>query len=63
MDLVDAYKLVMVRPEDWHLLGSSWINDSDVTKYNVDHVLPFGMRSSTLFFNQYANGLEFAMNL
>ena len=63
IDLTDAYKNIMVRKEDWHLLGSSWINDSGAVEYYVDHVLPFGLRSSARLFNMFADGLEFGMQV
>jgi hypothetical protein len=63
VDLKDAYKCIVVRPEDWHHLGSSWTNDAGCLEYYVDHVLPFGMRSSALLFDLFASGLEFSMSL
>jgi hypothetical protein len=51
LDLKDAYKNIVVRPEDWHHLGSSIINASGATDFYVDHVLPFGLRSSALLFD------------
>ena len=63
LDLRDAYKCIVVRPEDWHHLGSSWKNEAGCTEYYVDHVLPFGMRSSAMLFDLFASGLEFSMSL
>lgn len=63
IDLEDAYKNILVRKEDWHLLGSSWLNDDGYIEYYLDHVLPFGLRSSAKLFNLFADGLEFAMYL
>ena len=63
VDLRDAYKNIVVRPEDWHHLGSSWVNDDGATEFYVDHVLPFGMRSSAMLFDLFASGLEFCMSL
>jgi hypothetical protein len=60
--LQDAYKSIVVRPEDYHYLGSSWTDDSGTTVYYLDHVLPFGMRSSANLFDLFATGLEFAMH-
>jgi hypothetical protein len=61
VDLKDAYKAVVVRPADWHYLGSSWVNKDGVEEYYVDHVLAFGLRSSAKIFNMFASGLEFCM--
>jgi hypothetical protein len=63
VDLKDAYKSVVVRPADWHYLGSSWINKYGTEEYYVDHVLPFGLRSSAKIFDMFASGLEFCMIL
>lgn len=61
LDLQDAFKHVVVRPEDWHLLGSTWVNSSGITEYYVDTVLPFGLRSAPKLFNNFADGLHFVM--
>ena len=58
IDLADAYKTIVVRPCDWNLLGSSWIDDAGRTVYYIDHVLPFGLKSSARLFNLFAYGLE-----
>ena len=63
IDLKDAYKNIMVRPADWHHLGSTWVNDDGETEFFVDHVLPFGLRSSAMLFDLFASALEFAMYL
>ena len=60
-DLEDAYKAIVVRPSDWHYLGSSWINDDKETEYYLDHVLPFGLKSSANIFTLFADGLQFCM--
>ena len=61
IDLRDAYKQIGVHPEDWPLLGTTWINDSGTTEYFYDTVLPFGCRSSAALFDKFATGLEFIM--
>ena len=65
LDLPNAFKHILVHPEDWLLLGSSWDTPwSDglvLRQYYVDLFLPFGLCSSPAIFNQYANILEFAM--
>ena len=61
IDIKDAFKHVIVNPDYWHLLGSTWNTiDGDVQFY-VDLVLPFGLRSSPFLFNQFAIGLEYIM--
>ena len=61
LDLQDAFKHVVVRPEDWHLLGSTWVNSAGNVEYYVETVLPFGLRSAPKLFNNFANGLHFIM--
>jgi hypothetical protein len=63
LDLADAYKSIVVRPADWHLLGTTWQKDNGETDYYLDHVLPFGLRSSAQLFNLFATALEFCMLL
>ena len=63
VDLKDAYKSIVVRPADWHLLGSTWVNDDGILQYYMDHVLPFGLRSSARLFDNFASALEFCMSL
>lgn len=64
IDLCDAYKHILVRREDWELLGLS------VTQYNsgvrrTEHYIPtvlqFGLRSAPFLFNKYADALEYCM--
>ena len=65
LDLADAFKHILVQPEDWPLLCSSWdmvqVDGSVLRQYYVDLFLPFGLCSSPAIFNHYANALEFAM--
>ena len=49
LDIKHAYRLLPVRPDQWHHLCYSWEG-----KYYVDLVLPFGLRSSGSIFNQFA---------
>ena len=49
LDVKHAYRLLPVRPDQWHLLCYYWEG-----KYYVDLVLPFGLRSSGSIFNQFA---------
>ena len=65
LDLANAFKHILVRPEDWPLLCSSWdmvqADGSVLWQYYVDLFLPFGLCSSPAIFNHYTNALEFAM--
>ena len=36
IDLANAYKQIGVRPKDWPLLGSTWLNDDNVVEYYYD---------------------------
>ena len=45
LDLKDAYRIVPVHPQDYHLLGISWKG-----KTYIDRVLPFGLRSAPKLF-------------
>jgi hypothetical protein len=61
IDLENAYKQIGVRPSDWYLLGSTWVNSQGQTEFYFDTVLPFGGRSSAALFNAFADGLEHVM--
>ena len=67
LDLADAFKHILVCPKDWLLLCSSWdtslLDGSVCRQYYIDLFLPFGLHSSPAIFNQYANALEFAMQV
>lgn len=49
LDIQHAYRLLPVRPDQWHLLCYYWEGN-----YYVDLVLPFGLRSSGAIFNIFA---------
>ena len=65
LDLVDVFKHILVHPEDWPLLCSSWdttqADGSVLQQYYVNLFLPFGLCSSHAIFNHYADALEFVM--
>ena len=50
LDIKHAYRLLPVRPDQWHHLCYYWQGN-----YYVDLVLPFGMRSSGAIFNEFAS--------
>ena len=49
LDIKHAYRLLPVRPDQWHHLCYFWEGS-----WYVDLVLPFGLRSSGSIFNQFA---------
>ena len=61
LDLANAFKHILVQPEDWPLLCSSWdmvqADGSVLRQYYVDLFLPFGLHSSLAIFNHYTNVL------
>ena len=65
VDLSDAYRHILVRPEYWELLGSTWpiyVNGELTTGYFVNLFLPFGARSAPAQFLWYADALNFFMH-
>ena len=65
LDLADAFKHILIRSQDWPLLGSSWdlqyLDTSMWPLYYVDLFLPFGLCSSPALFNEYTDALQHAM--
>ena len=65
LDLANAFKHILVRSQDWPLLGSSWdlqyLDGSTCCLYYVDPFLPFGLHSFPALFNKYADALQYAM--
>ena len=49
LDIKHAYRLLPVKPDQWHHLCYHWEGN-----YYVDLVLPFGLRSSGAIFNKFA---------
>ena len=49
LDIKHAYRLLPVKPDQWHHLCYHWDGN-----FYVDLVLPFGLRSSGSIFNQFA---------
>ena len=52
VDIRHAFRLCPVHPDDWHLLGFQWRG-----RLYHDVCLPFGLRSSPLIFNCFADAL------
>ena len=56
LDLESAYRIVLVPPDDQHLLGMEWQGE-----WYVDTAFPFGLRSAPKIFNALADGLMWIM--
>ena len=65
LDLQDAYHHCLVRPEDWHLLGTSYMerdkNGEMNRQYYFSTVLPFGLRSAPYLFTEIAHATRLIM--
>ena len=57
MDLKDAYHVVPVHPDDYHLLGISWNGQT-----YIDRSLPFGLRSAPKLFTAVADAMAWALH-
>ena len=53
LDIKSAIRNIPVHPSDWELLGMKWKG-----LYFFDMVLPFGLRSAPVIFNQFASAIE-----
>ena len=65
LDLADAFKYILVRPQDWELLGTVIEHNEGgniVKQYYVDVVLPFGLRSAPKLFSDFADALQYIMH-
>ena len=56
LDIKHAFRLCPARPDDWHLLGTSWNG-----LYFIELRLPFRLRSSVYIFNSFADALEWIL--
>ena len=56
IDLRNAFRLILVRPQDWNLLGIKWCG-----KFYLDTCLPFGLRSAPFLFNQLADAIHWSL--
>ena len=57
MDLKDAYRIIPVHPDDYHLLGVSWQGHT-----YVDRALPFGLRSAPKIFSAVADFIAWVLH-
>ena len=55
-DIESAFRLFLVRPHDWELLGMFWNGF-----YYFDKVLPFGLCSAPFIFNQLSDAIEWIL--
>lgn len=60
LDLKDAYKHIVVHPDDWDLLGLT-LHQNGQTQYFVDVTLPFGLSSAPRIFTEVADALAYIM--
>ena len=57
LDLKDAYRIVPVHPQDYHLLGISWKG-----KTYIDRALPFGLRSAPKLFSAVSDLIAWVLH-
>ena len=56
IDLKNAFRLILVRPQDWNLLGIKWRD-----QLYIDTCLTFGLRSAPFLFNQLADVIHWSL--
>ena len=56
IDVKHAFRLCLVRRDDWDLLGAHWNG-----RFYVDKRLPFGLRSEPFLFNRLADSLRWIL--
>ena len=56
LDIKDAYRIVPVHPDDYHLLGIRWKGST-----YIDRALPFGLRSAPKIFNAIADFIAWVL--
>ena len=57
LDIKDAYRIIAVHPDDYHLLGISWRGE-----VYVDRALPFGLRSAPKIFSAVADVIAWVLH-
>ena len=57
LDIKDAYRLIPVHPDDYHLLGISWRGET-----YIDRALPFGLRSAPKIFSAVADFVAWVLH-
>ena len=62
LDILDTYKHILVRPDDWDLLGCTWTDPhTGLIEYYIDLTLPFSLRSSAKLFTEFAYARKLCM--
>ena len=56
-DVAEAFRIIPVRPQDYHLLGFKLLN-----LYFYDRVLPMGCRISCKVFEEFSTSLQYIVN-
>ena len=56
IDLKDAFRLILVSPADWNLLGIQWRQ-----QFFIDTCLPFSLRSAHFLFNQLTYAIHWTL--
>ncbi|MCP3664903.1 MAG: hypothetical protein GY696_20805, partial [Gammaproteobacteria bacterium] len=59
IDLKSAFKHIVVRPDQWHLLGMHLDNEEGERGLYFDATLPFGLRSSPRIFNEFTKAIRY----
>ena len=56
IDLKNAFRLILVRPKDWNLLGIKWHD-----QFYINTCLPFGLQSAPFLYNQLADAIHWSL--
>ena len=56
LDIKEAYRIMPVHPDDYHLLGIRWKGST-----YIDRALPFGLRSAPKIFNAIADFIAWVL--
>ena len=56
VDLKSAFRMVLVHPDDWELLGIKW-----KYRFYMDTCLPFGLCSAPFIFNKVATMIKWIL--
>ncbi|MCP4942353.1 MAG: hypothetical protein GY924_10310, partial [Planctomycetaceae bacterium] len=59
IDLKSAFKHIVVRPDQWHLLGMHLDDEEGERGLYFDATLPFGLRSSPRIFNEFTKAIRY----
>ncbi len=59
IDLKSAFKHIVVRPDQWHLLGMHLDDENGERGLYFDATLPFGLRSSQRIFNEFTKAIRY----